>query len=203
MKPKPKPKQVEPAVRCAYTRIAELDTLNPNPRNPNQHPPEQLALYWRIVVHQGIRRSIVVSKQSGHIVTGHGLYECLKANGIKTVPIDEQDFKTPADEWAHLLADNRLPQLADLDAAALTALENEISLAGLDLMLTGALLDAAVTPVTMKDVAVQAPPRFTWVLIGIPTVRFGEISERIEDLAVTKEIFLETTCNDGPKHDKA
>ena len=36
-------------------------------------------------------------------------------------------------------------------------------------------------------------------LIGLPTVRFGEIAERIEGLAGIKDIFLETTSNNGPK----
>ena len=186
---------LQPEVRCAYSRIAKLEELKPNPRNPNQHPAEQLALYWKVVNHQGIRRAIVVSKQSGFIVTGHGLFESLKANGVTTAPIDEQDFKTPADEWAHLLADNRLPQLADLDAAALATLENEISLAGLDLELTGALLEEA-TAVEFKELATQTPPRFTWVLIGLPTVRFGEIAEKIEQLATVQDIFCAMTSSD-------
>lgn len=191
-----------PAIHCTFTEMVPVEKLQPNERNPNRHSPAQLALYWKIISHQGIRRAIVVSNLSGKIVTGHGLYECLKVNGIKEAPIDRQDFKTPADEYAHLLADNKLPQLADLDAAAVEALKGNISLAGLDLELTGDFLQPP-TEVTLKQVSTQAPPRFTWILIGLPTVRFGEISETIERLAETKEIFLETTSNDGPKqHDK-
>lgn len=33
----------------------------------------------------------------------------------------------------------------------------------------------------------------TWVLIGIPTVRFGEISERVEEIAGLSEVICETT----------
>lgn len=198
--PKSKPLSVSnppgaPEVRCAFSRMISVTDLKPNPRNPNQHPPEQLAIYWKVVNHQGIRRAIVISKESGFIVTGHGLYETLKANGITSAPVDEQSFKTPADEWAHLLADNRLPQLADLDASALASLEHEISAAGLELDLTGALLEEP-TPVSFAEVATQTPPQFTWVLIGLPTVRFGEIAERIEQLAGVKEIFCATTSND-------
>jgi len=192
-----------PAIRCAHTRLAALDELKPNPRNPNQHPPEQMRLYKKVVLHQGIRRAIVVSNQSGLIVTGHGLYQLLKELGVKQAPVDFQDFKTPADETAHMLADNRLPELHDLDVSALAALEQDISLAGLDLELTGAMFDEAPSPVTLVDVETQAPPKYTWALIGIPTVRFGEIAERIAELGLVPDIFLETTSNDGPAEHKS
>lgn len=188
-----------PTVRCAFTEMSDIDKLVPNALNPNKHPTEQLELYWKIVLHQGIRRAIVVSNQSGKIVTGHGLYETLKFHGVKQAPIDRQDFKTPADEHAHLLADNRLPQIAHLDASALGTLEQEITTAGLDLEFTGVVLEVTGETVSMAGVATQTPPKFTWVLIGLPTVRFGEIAERIEGLAGIKDIFLETTSNNGPK----
>ena len=53
------------------------------------------------------------------------------------MPIDEQDFATEADEWAHLVADNRLAELADADSAMITELLGELDAGDLDMDLTG------------------------------------------------------------------
>lgn len=126
--------------------------MRSNPRNPNKHPAPQIELYAKILRHQGIRRPAVVGRESGLIVTGHGLVETLRFLDIAQCPIDEQSFRGSKpgqpgpDELAHLLADNSLPQLADLDAGQVAALEQELSLAGLDLQLTGKLLEEKEDP---------------------------------------------------------
>lgn len=57
--------------------------------------------------------------------------------GVESVPVDVQDFETEADEWAHLVADNRLAELAELEKDALDSLLREIDAAGLDLNFAG------------------------------------------------------------------
>src|SRR5438445_9735483 len=108
-------KTKQPLVRCRYSRLVPVAKLKPNPRNPNVHPDGQLALYAKVIAHQGWRRPVVVSKRSGFIVTGHGAVETAKRAGWKLVPVDYQDFKSQTDETAHMLADNRLPELSDID----------------------------------------------------------------------------------------
>lgn len=51
--------------------------------------------------------------------------------------------------------------------------------------------------VELKQLDVKTPPKMTWALIGIPTVRFGEIASAIEQLAEVDGLILETTSNDG------
>jgi hypothetical protein len=127
-----------PAVRCACSALVEVGKLNANPRNPNRHPDRQLDLYAKVIKHQGWRRAVVVSNQSGYIVTGHGAVEAAKRAGWASVPVDYQDFKTPADEFAHLLCDNSLPELAELDQAQLSSLLAELETTdNFDLDLTG------------------------------------------------------------------
>jgi DNA modification methylase len=58
------------------------------------------------------------------------------------VPIDEQDFATEADEWAHLVADNRIAELADADRGMIADLLGELDAGGLDMDLTGFDMDA-------------------------------------------------------------
>ena len=101
-----KPKPSSPAIHCAHDRLADIASLIPNPRNPNKHGDKQIALLAKIIRHQGWRAPVVVSKRSGFIVAGHGRLEAAKLLQVQTVPVNDQEFETEADEWAHLVADN-------------------------------------------------------------------------------------------------
>ena len=59
-------------VFCAHDAIVSLKDLQPNPKNPNQHPSEQIKLLASIIRATGWRGPITVSKRSGYIVKGHG-----------------------------------------------------------------------------------------------------------------------------------
>lgn len=50
------PREVTPdgfKVYCAYDEIVEIDSLKPNPRNPNRHPEAQVKMLARIIGEQG------------------------------------------------------------------------------------------------------------------------------------------------------
>ena len=57
--------------------------------------------------------------------------------GVESVPVNFQDFENEADEWAHLIADNRLAELADMNESALADLLIELDTGAIDLTLTG------------------------------------------------------------------
>jgi DNA modification methylase len=125
-------------IRCTFTRLAKTSELKGNPRNPNFHGEAQLDLYRKILEHQGWRKAITVSKQSGFVVTGHGALEVAKRAGWPQVPVDEQDFATPQDELSHLLADNKLPQMAELDLGMTKLVLQDLRMdKAFDLSLTG------------------------------------------------------------------
>ena len=113
-------------VHCAHDELADIANLIPNPRNPNKHGDKQVAMLAKIIRHQGWRAPIVVSKRSGFIVTGHGRLEAAKLLGVQSVPVNRQDFATEADEWAHVIADNRIAELAETDDALLKELLAEL-----------------------------------------------------------------------------
>lgn len=104
-------------ILCANTQIVDVDTLIPNPKNPNKHPAKQIAQLAKIIKHQGQRLPIVVSKRSGFIVAGHGRLEAIKSLGWAQCAVDEQEFATEADEYAHMIADNKIAELAEHDDA--------------------------------------------------------------------------------------
>nr|WP_226894907.1 ParB N-terminal domain-containing protein [Luteolibacter marinus] len=90
-------------------------TLTDHPRNPNRHGQRQIELLAKVIRHQGWRNPIVVSARSGFVIAGHGRLAAARLLGVDEVPVDVQDFETEADEWAHLVADNRIAELAEMD----------------------------------------------------------------------------------------
>ena len=123
--------------RCNYTRLEPIEKVIPNPRNPNTHPEGQIELLAKIIDFQGWRSPIVVSKSSGFIVRGHGRLLAAQRLKLKKVPIDVQVYDSEAQEWADLVADNRIAELADMDRATLKDLIEELDTGELDLDLTG------------------------------------------------------------------
>lgn len=100
---------------CAHTEIVELHKLQPNPRNPNKHPDRQIELLAKIIDYQGQRAPIVVSKLSGFITKGHGRLMALQKLGWESAAVDYQDYESEAQEYADLIADNKIAELAKHD----------------------------------------------------------------------------------------
>lgn len=112
---------VSPNVKCAFDEMADVDLLVPNPRNPNKHPDNQIQLLAKIMNHQGWRSPIVVSTKSGFIIKGHGRLAAAKLNGWSQMPVDYQDYENEADEYADMVADNKIAELAESDMGMINA----------------------------------------------------------------------------------
>ena len=106
-------------VFCAHDAIIKTSELKPNPKNPNQHPPEQVKLLGAIIRGQGWRGPITVSTRSGLIVRGHGRLMAAQLEDLAEVPVDYQNYASEAEEMADLVADNRIAELSDPDTKML------------------------------------------------------------------------------------
>ena len=102
-------------VHCSHDKIVSLASLQPNPRNPNKHPENQIEALSAIIVANGWRSPITVSNRSGMIVRGHGRYMAAVLLKEKTAPVDYQNYKTEGEEWRDLLADNKIAELSERD----------------------------------------------------------------------------------------
>lgn len=102
-------------VFCAHDAIVAIEKLIPNPKNPNTHPDAQIQALGRIIRQTGWRAPITVSKRSGFIVKGHGRLAAAKLEGLTEVPVDYQNYTNEAEEYADLVADNRIAELAEID----------------------------------------------------------------------------------------
>ena len=124
-------------IHCSHTELKDPAALIPHPKNPNTHPETQVKLLAKIIKNQGWRNPIVVSKLSGFIIAGHARLKAAQLLELEKVPIDYQEFENEADEWAHLVADNRLAELANPDDSMLAELLRELTADGIDLELAG------------------------------------------------------------------
>ena len=131
--PKPQTAKAEPRemagnipVFCSFDEITPLESIIPNPKNPNTHPEEQIRLLSNIITSQGWRMPIVVSARSGFIVKGHGRLKAAQAAGMTAAPVEYQNYGTEAEEYADLIADNRIAELSIIDEDLLTELLAEM-----------------------------------------------------------------------------
>lgn len=124
-------------VFCAHDAIVDVAKLVPNPKNPNQHPDSQIQLLGRIIRQTGWRQPITVSKRSGFIVKGHGRLAAALLEGMKEAPVDYQNYTSEAEEYADLVADNRIAELAETDNKLLADIFAEIDTGEIPMELTG------------------------------------------------------------------
>lgn len=124
-------------VFCAYDAIVSLVELRPNPMNPNHHGTDQIKRLASIIWATGWRNAITVSRQSGMIVKGHGRLEAAQLAGMSEAPVEYQDYDGEAEEWADLIADNRLAELSTLNTGELLEMANEIDTGVVPLEMTG------------------------------------------------------------------
>jgi len=124
-------------VWCRHDALLDVTELVENPRNPNKHGDKQIALLAKIIKTQGWRAPITVSNRSGFIVKGHGRLHAARLLQVENVPVERQDYATEAEEYADLIADNRIAELADLDDGMLSGLLKDAMFTDFDMDLTG------------------------------------------------------------------
>lgn len=193
-------------VHCAHTEMVGIEAIVPNPRNPNTHPKNQIALLAKIIRAQGWRAPITVSRRSGFIVRGHGRYLAARQLGCEVVPVDYQDYATEAEEWADLIGDNKIAELSEANDYLLIKMLNDIKTADIDMAMTGfspneleALFEHGNT--TLKQIEVNPPPRMAWLLIGVPIDKWAKISQMAEAASLINDSIVETTVtNDLEKN---
>ena len=167
-------------VFCAHDAIVSLKDLQPNPKNPNQHPSEQIKLLASIIRATGWRGPITVSKRSGFIVKGHGRMMAAELGDMTEVPVDYQDYASEAEELADLTADNRIAELATTDNRLLAEVFADLDTGEIPFMLSGyteedygnivtALSEALHTEEPKGDPDAEIPPP------AEPVTKYGDL----------------------------
>ena len=124
-------------VFCAYDELVPIEKAIPNPKNPNQHSTDQIARLAQIIAATGWRAPVTISKRSGFIVKGHGRRLAAIERGWDFVPVDYQEYASEAEEWADLIADNRLAELSTIDTGLLIDMIGDLDTGEIPVELTG------------------------------------------------------------------
>jgi ParB-like chromosome segregation protein Spo0J len=127
----------ENSFHCKYDELVSAEELVAHPKNPNEHSRGQIEILSKIIQKQGWRSNVVVSKNTGFIISGHGRVQAALMMEDKRVPVNYQEFENEAEEWSHLIADNRLSELAEISTPKLAELFAELDQSGADMDLTG------------------------------------------------------------------
>ncbi len=106
-------------VNCKHNKLVSVDELKPHPQQTNTHSKEQIELLAKIIKFQGWRSPIVVSNQSGFIVSGHGRLAAARTLSYHKVPVDYQNFENLDQEIAYVTSDNAVAELSKIDLSIL------------------------------------------------------------------------------------
>jgi hypothetical protein len=193
-------------VFCRHDKMIDPAALVPNPRNPNKHPESQIEILSRVIKSQGWRSPIVVSNRSGFIVKGHGRLAAAMLLQEKSVPVELQNYETEACEWADLIADNRIAELAETNQDELKKLMIELREQSFDLDLTGftgndlndwlkndlivAGQERGPTPADNLENYEQSTIR--QIVLIMDTTEFEEIMEKLETIKKAKDLDSNT-----------
>jgi len=121
-------------LNCSYTDVLDVATLVENPKNNNKHPAKQIELLAKIIDFQGQRSPIVVSNRSGFITKGHGRLMAIRKLGWDKCAVDRQDYENEAQEYADLIADNKIAELAEFDEALMIDGLKDLDITDFDLL---------------------------------------------------------------------
>jgi hypothetical protein len=102
-------------IESTAIKLVPIADIKPHPRNANRHSKEQIERLAKIIKYSGFRQPLVVSNQSGLLISGHGRLECAIQLGMTEVPVIYEDFADEAMEFQHLTADNAIASWAELD----------------------------------------------------------------------------------------
>jgi ParB-like chromosome segregation protein Spo0J len=188
-------------IECVPVKRIKLATYNPRKKlSPGDLEYQQIK---RSLEEFEYVESLVWNKRTGNLVAGHQRLRIL-IDEMGTTAVDVSVVDLPLDKEKTLnLALNKLRGRWD-DAALATLLAELSAKAGGSLAATGftdreieALALENTVKTELKPIDTRPPPKMSWVLIGIPTVRFGRLGETLTKIGRMKGVVLETTVNDG------
>lgn len=108
-------------IHCKHDALVEPKSLKDHPKNRNKHSPDQIERLAKLYTYHGIRHPIIVSKESGFIVAGHGRKLAAMSLGVKEMPVVYQSFNSDEAEYSFIQADNAIALWAELDLSGINS----------------------------------------------------------------------------------
>ena len=182
-----------PAILTKTLESVPVGRLRPHPKNPRVG---QVETILDSVTANGFYGAIVAQRTTGHVLVGNARLEAARRAGFAEVPVlwvDVDDDRA----LRILLTDNRTSDLAAYDPGLLDQLLADLEATTAGLAGTGYVLEDPLGLSEPTPVKVLPPPPMTWTLIGIPTVRFGEIAETVQGWAMVPETIVEISVGNA------
>lgn len=201
----PKPRAVTGALVLERIPVAQIKPAAYNPRRALTPADPEYQRIRASIESFGYTDPLVWNRRTGNLVGGHQRLRILTDEfGASEIDVSVVDLD-PLREKALNVALNNPAIGGSWDEIKLAATLGELRAAvSIDERLTGyddaeiaRLIDAAKIQTELKPLDTRRPPAMAWVLLGIPTTRFGEVSETVETLAAIEGAICETTVNDG------
>jgi hypothetical protein len=120
--------------------MVPIDSLKPYENNAKIHGPEQIEQLRRSLREFGFVSPVLIDEE-GNLIAGHGRVEAARAEGMKEVPCVLVSNLTEEQRRAYILADNRLTEAGEWDAARVKIEMEELAAAQFDVTLTGFTMD--------------------------------------------------------------
>jgi ParB-like chromosome segregation protein Spo0J len=182
-------------IHCSFNEMVPLDKLKPNPRNPNIHPDNQIEKLSKIIENHGWRHPITVSKRTGFVVAGHCRLYAARLLGVRSVPVDYQNFKNEAEELAVLVADNAIQELAETDSGKLADIAQELGSASYDLSLAAIdAVDLIPAELEYREESIQAYER-THILFSFEPSLLMKIEPHLKAIMEIEGVEYEQGSN--------
>lgn len=189
--------------RIRELRRVRAGDLIPNPKNWRTHPKAQQDALRGILAEVGYADALLAREtpEGGlMLIDGHLRAETTPDELVPVLVLDVNEA-----EASKLLAVlDPLAGLAEADGAKLDALLREVKTGdeNLQAMLSGLAEENGIIPgddkpTQLKQFSTLPPTAMSWCLIGIPTVRYGEIAADMERIGLIDGIVCETTANNG------
>ena len=127
-------------IHCSYEKMVGISDLIPHPLNPNTHTKDQIEKLALLIKYHGWRKPVTVSNLSRFVIRGHGRLLAARSLGDLEIPVDYQDYESEDQEFADLVADNKISEhsyrLEGMTGDILKSLSDsgiDASLAGFDI----------------------------------------------------------------------
>ena len=113
-----------------------IDELIPYENNAKIHGPDQIEQLRRSLREFGFVSPVLIDEDK-NLIAGHGRVEAARAEGMTEVPYVTVSELSKAQRRAYIIADNRLAEMGEWDAARLKFEMEELSSLSFDTSLTG------------------------------------------------------------------
>ena len=121
-----------------------IDELIPYENNAKIHGPDQIEQLRRSLREFGFVSPVLIDEDK-NLIAGHGRVEAARAEGMTEVPYVTVSDLTEEQRRAYIIADNRLAETGEWDAARLKFEMEDLSSFSFDTALTGFMMDEIET----------------------------------------------------------